>query len=130
MALNDTRVRQLKHQGAANGEKYADGGGMYLHVTATGKYWRMSYRFTGKQKTLALGVYPDVSLAKARQRREKAREQLADGIDPGVAKREDRQAKTEAAASTFEVVSRDWLAKTSNRRAAVTQAKVTNWLEK
>lgn len=130
MALNDTRVRQLKHEGAANGEKYADGGGMYLHVTATGKYWRMSYRFTGKQKTLALGVYPDVSLAKARQRREKAREQLADGIDPGVAKREEKQARTEAAANTFEVVSRDWLARTTNKRAAVTQAKVTSWLEK
>ncbi len=130
MSLNDTRVRQIKHEGAANGEKYADGGGMYLHVTATGKYWRMSYRFTGKQKTLALGVYPDVSLAKARQRREKAREQLADGIDPGVAKREEKQAKTDAAANTFEVVSRDWLAKTSNRRAAVTQSKVTSWLEK
>lgn len=130
MALNDTRVRQLKHEGAANGEKYADGGGMYLHVTATGKYWRMSYRFTGKQKTLALGVYPEVSLAKARQRREKAREQLADGIDPGVAKREEKQAKTDAAANTFEVVSRDWLAKTANKRAAVTQAKVTSWLEK
>lgn len=130
MALNDTRVRQLKHEGAANGEKYADGGGMYLHVTATGKYWRMSYRFTGKQKTLALGVYPEVSLAKARQRREKAREQLADGIDPGVAKREEKQAKTNAAANTFEVVSRDWLARTANKRAAVTQAKVTSWLEK
>lgn len=130
MALNDTRVRQLKHGGAANGEKYADGGGMYLHVTATGKYWRMSYRFTGKQKTLALGVYPDVSLAKARQRREKARELLADGIDPGVAKREEKQARTDAAANTFEVVSRDWLARTANKRAAVTQAKVTNWLEK
>ncbi|VTU14346.1 tyrosine-type recombinase/integrase [Variovorax sp. RA8] len=130
MALNDTRVRQLKHGGAANGEKYADGGGMYLHVTATGKYWRMSYRFLGKQKTLALGVYPDVSLAKARQRRERARELLADGIDPGVAKREEKQARTDAAANTFEVVSRDWLARTANKRAEVTQAKVTNWLEK
>lgn len=130
MALNDTRVRQLKHGGAANGEKYADGGGMYLHVTATGKYWRMSYRFLGKQKTLALGVYPDVSLAKARQRREKARELLADGIDPGVAKREEKQARTDAAANTFEVVSREWLARTANKRAAVTQAKVMNWLEK
>ena len=85
---------------------------------------------TASSKTLALGVYPDVSLAKARQRREKAREQLADGIDPGVAKREEKQAKADAAANTFETVSRDWLAKTANKRAAVTQAKVTSWLEK
>ncbi|GAC1585881.1 MAG: integrase arm-type DNA-binding domain-containing protein [Sphingomicrobium sp.] len=130
MALNDTRVRQLKHMGAASGEKYADGGGMYLHVSATGKYWRLNYRFAGRQKTLALGVYPDVTLAKARERRAEARARLADGIDPGVAKREDKQRKADAAAHTFEKVARDWLAKTANKRAAVTQAKITNWLEK
>jgi integrase len=130
MALTDTRVKQLKHMGSANGEKYADGGGMYLHVTATGKYWRLSYRYAGKQKTLALGIYPDVTLAKARERRADARTLLADGIDPSVAKREEKQRKADAAAHTFETVAREWLAKTANRRAAVTQAKVTNWLEK
>ncbi|MGR4872215.1 tyrosine-type recombinase/integrase [Variovorax sp. LARHSF232] len=130
MALGDTFVRQVKHSGKPSGDKYTDGGGMYLLVSAAGKYWRMDYRLDGKRRTLALGVYPDVSLAKARQRREKAREQLADGIDPGVAKREEKQAKTDAAANTFEAVSRDWLAKTANKRAAVTQAKVTTWLEK
>ena len=130
MALNDTRVKQVKSMGAANGEKYADGGGMYLHVTATGKYWRLSYRFAGKQKTLALGVYPDVTLAKARERRAAARTLLADGIDPGVAKREERQSRADAAANTFETVARDWLTRTANKRAEVTQAKVTSWLEK
>ncbi|MDM0051417.1 integrase arm-type DNA-binding domain-containing protein [Variovorax sp. J22R115] len=130
MALNATFVKQQAHKGSSNGEKYADGGGMYLHVTATGKYWRLSYRFAGKQKTLALGTYPDVSLIKARDRRAAARTLLADGIDPGVAKREEKQNKAEAAANTFEAVARDWLAKSANRRAAVTQAKVTNWLEK
>ncbi|MGO4609542.1 tyrosine-type recombinase/integrase [Variovorax sp. 2RAF20] len=130
MTLTDTRVRQLKPLGAASGEKYADGGGLYLHVTATGKYWRLSYRFAGRQKTLALGVYPDVTLAKARERRAEARTRLADGIDPGVAKREDKQRKADAAANTFEKVARDWLTKTANKRAAVTQAKVTSWLEK
>ncbi|MDR6857882.1 phage integrase central domain-containing protein [Variovorax guangxiensis] len=130
MALTDTRVKQLKHMGAANGEKYADGGGMYLHVTATGKYWRLSYRFAGKQKTLALGIYPDVALVKARERRADARTLLADGIDPGVAKREEKQNRANAAANTFEAVARDWLTKTANKRAAVTQAKVISWLEK
>lgn len=130
MALTDTRVKQLKHLGAANGEKYGDGGGMYLLVTATGKYWRLNYRFAGKQKTLALGIYPDVTLLKARERRAEARTMLADGIDPSVAKREEKQNRADAAANTFERVARDWLAKTSNRRAAVTQAKVTSWLEK
>lgn len=130
MALGDTFVRQVKHSGKPSGDKYTDSGGMYLLVSAAGKYWRMDYRFDGKRRTLALGVYPDVSLAKARQRREKAREQLADGVDPGVAKREEQRAKADAAANTFEAVSHEWLEKTANKRAAVTQAKVTSWLEK
>jgi integrase len=130
MALTDTAVRQMKHQGSANGEKYSDGGGMYLHVSATGKYWRMGYRFAGKQKTLALGVYPAVSLAKARKRREAAREQLADGVDPSTAKREERQAQAAAAANTFEAVARDWLVKTKAKRQPNTQTKVATWLEK
>ncbi|PBI92237.1 tyrosine-type recombinase/integrase [Variovorax boronicumulans] len=130
MALTDTFVRQAKATGKTTGDKYTDGGGMYLLVKAPGKYWRMDYSFQGKRKTLALGVYPSVTLAKARQRRDKAREQLADGVDPGIAKREEKRAKADAAANTFEAVSRDWLVKTSNKRAAVTQAKVTSWLEK
>lgn len=130
MALNDTKIRVIRHEGGANGKKYADGGGMYLHVTTTGKYWRMSYRFTGKQKTLALGVYPDVSLAKARDRRQKARELLADGIDPGVAKREEKQAQISEAGNTFEIVARKWLATTATKRAEVTQKKTTSWLER
>ena len=128
MALNDTLVRQLKHKGASNGEKYADGGGLNLQVTATGKYWRQSYRFDGKQKTLALGVYPEVSLLVARQRRDEARKLLANGIDPSTAKRDEKQAQAAVAANTFEIVARQWLAITLKKRAAVTQAKITNWL--
>ncbi|HSY27515.1 MAG TPA: integrase arm-type DNA-binding domain-containing protein, partial [Burkholderiaceae bacterium] len=130
MALTDTFIRQVKHSGAPAGDKHSDGQGLFLLINAVGKYWRMNYRFTGKQKTLALGVYPAVSLAKARQRRDKARELLADDIDPGQAKRDDKQAKADAAAHTFEVVARTWLVKTAGNRAASTQEKVTGWLEK
>jgi hypothetical protein len=90
----------------------------------------MNYRYAGKQKTLALGVYPEVSLAKARKRRETVREQLAEGIDPGVAKRDERQAKADAAANTFKTVANAWLAKTSAKRAEVTQSRITRLLEK
>ena len=86
MALTDTFVKNVKPNGTAAGQKHSDGQGLYLHVKEAGKYWRLSYRFDGKQKLLALGTYPEVSLLKARQRREKARELVADGIDPGVAK--------------------------------------------
>ena len=130
MALTDIFVRNVKHTGAASGEKYTDGRAMYLLVNAVGKYWRMNYRFSDKRKTLALGVYPDVGLAKARARREKAREQLADGIDPATAKREEKQAQADAAANTFEAVARVWLTKTASKRAEVTQSRITTLLEK
>ena len=82
-----------------------------------------------KRRTLALGVYPSVSLAKARKRRDLAREMLADGIDPGVAKRQERQAKADAAANTFEAAARAWLTKTAAKRAEVTQTRITRLLE-
>ena len=130
MALTNTFVKNVKHSGAASGDKYTDGRAMYLLVNSVGKYWRMNYRFADKRKTLALGVYPDVGLAKARERREKAREQLADGIDPANAKREERQAQADAAANTFEAVARVWLTKTASKRAEVTQSRITTLLEK
>lgn len=130
MALTNTFVKNIKHTGAASGDKYTDGRAMYLLVNAVGKYWRMNYRFADKRKTLALGVYPDVGLAKARARRDKAREELADGIDPAMAKREEKQAQADAAANTFEAVARVWLTKTASKRADVTQSRITTLLEK
>ena len=67
MALTDTFTKTAKHSGKPAGDKHSNGGGLYLHVTAAGKYWRMAYRMHGKQKTLAIGVYPAVSLAQARR---------------------------------------------------------------
>lgn len=109
MALADTFVRQVRHTGKPTGDKHTDGGGMYLLVKAGGKYWRMDYTHADKRKTLALGVYPEVSLAKARLRRDKARELLADGIDPSAAKKEEKRANAVAAANTFELVAREFL---------------------
>lgn len=130
MALTDTFIKNIKPTGAPAGDKHTDGLGLYLLVKTGGKYWRMNYRFAAKQKTLALGVYPAVSLAKARQRREKAREQLADGVDPGIAKQEEKQAQADSAKNTFEAVARAWLAKTAPKRAEVTQSRITTLLEK
>lgn len=130
MALTDTFIKNsTKHSGRPAGDKHSDGDGMYLHVMAAGKYWRMNYRFTGKQKTLAFGVYPAVSLAQARKLRDKARELLAAGIDPSTAKREAKEAEMQAAGNTFEAVARDWLQKTAANRGDSTQLKVKTWLE-
>ena len=125
----DTFVRQVKHSGKAVSDKHADSGGMYLLVKEGGKYWRMDYRHADKRRTLALGVYPAVSLAKARKRRDLAREMLADGIDPGVAKKQEKQAKADAAANTFEAAARASLTKTAAKRAEVTQTRITRLLE-
>ena len=85
MKLSDAAVRNAKANGKV--QKLSDGGGLYLHVTATGsKLWRMAYRFEGKQKLLSFGAYPAVSLKDARHRRDDARESLAKGIDPGAEK--------------------------------------------
>jgi len=130
VALTDTFVKNIKPTGAPTGDKHTDGQGLYLHIKDAGKYWRMNYRFGGKQKTLALGVYPAVSLADARSRRDKARKLLANDTDPGAAKRDEKQAKARASANTFEVVAAQWLQATAANRAEVTQEKVTNWLKK
>jgi integrase len=130
MALTDTFVKNVKHTGSPAGDKHTDGQAMYLLVNSGGKYWRMNYRFAGKRKTLALGVYPAVSLAKARQRRDKARELLADGTDPGAAKQEAKAAQAAVLANTFERVALEWLDKTKADRMASTQGKVTTWLQK
>jgi integrase len=110
MALTDTFVKAVKHSGKAAGDKHTDGRSMFLHVTESGKYWRMDYKFVNKRKTLALGVYPAVSLAEARKRREKAREQLAAGTDPNAAKRVEKAVMVTANANTLEVIAREWLA--------------------
>ena len=91
MPLTDTAIKKAKPE--AKPYRMADGGGMCLYVHPKGgKYWRLSYRFGGKQKTLALGVYPDVTLSEARERREQARKLLANGADPGAVKQEAKQA--------------------------------------
>lgn len=89
--LNDARCRSLKPD--IKPHKYADGAGLYLYIMPTGgKLWRMAYRFGGKQRTLALGQYPDISLAKAREKALQARRALLEGQDPGALKAADKAA--------------------------------------
>jgi integrase len=90
--------------------------GMYLEVSpAGGRWWRLKYRFDGKEKRLSLGVYPEVGLKAARDRRDAARKLLSDGVDPAENKRAIKLARAEAADNSFEVVAREWYAKFSPR---------------
>ncbi|EPK0093328.1 tyrosine-type recombinase/integrase [Klebsiella pneumoniae] len=89
--------------------KLSDGGGLYLLVNPNGsRYWRLKYRIAGKEKLLALGVYPDITLAEARQKRADAKKVLAAGGDPGQEKQEEKQAKEQAVANSFERLAMEW----------------------
>lgn len=127
MSLTDTAARQAK--AAEKPYKLADGGGLYLLVSQTGKYWRWDYRHLGKRKTLALGVYPDVSLAKVRDRHRDARKLLAEGVDPGEAKKADKRAAKLAAANSFEAVARAWMAEHRPQISDSTHAHTVAWME-
>lgn len=88
--------------------KLFDGGGLYLLIKPDRKYWRLKYRFAGKEKLLALGVYPEVGLKEARKGRDAAKKQLADGVDPSALRRVSRTTSTRTAACTLEAVAREW----------------------
>ncbi|MGQ9450681.1 tyrosine-type recombinase/integrase [Leclercia sp. TB492] len=89
--------------------KLSDGGGLYLLVNPNGKrYWRLKYRVAGKEKLLAFGVYPDVTLAEARSKREEAKRGIAGGIDPNVAKREEKLAREASVRNTFQEIACEW----------------------
>ena len=108
MPLTDSAIRNAKPK--EKNYKLADGGGLYLLVTTKGgKWWRLDYRFQGKRKTLSMGVYPDVSLKSARDRRSEAKTQLADGIDPGEIRKATKASQSDA--DGFEAVAREWWGK-------------------
>jgi len=110
MALTNTAIRNAKPDDKP--KRLFDGGGLYLEVAPSGgKWWRFKYRFGGKEKRLSLGVYPDVSLKDARDRRDAARKLLADGIDPGEHRKAQKAAYSDRTANSFELVAREWFAR-------------------
>lgn len=112
MPLTATAVKNAKP--GPKTVKMFDGGGLYLEVTPKGgKYWRLKYRYGGKEKRLALGVYPTVTLKEARDKREAAKKQLDKDIDPGAARKAEKIA--ESGADTFEAVAREWHEKFKTR---------------
>jgi integrase len=113
MPLTDTSIKAFKPKSKSYRE--FDSGGLYLEIAPSGgKWWRLKYRFQGKEKRISLGVYPAIGLKDARTRRDEAKELLAKGIDPGERKKEDKAAAEAAildASMTFEVAAREWFAK-------------------
>ncbi len=129
MPLTATEVKEAKPQ--AKPRKLADAGGLFLLIQSNGaKYWRYKYRYAGKEKTLALGVYPEVSLKTARQKHQKARDQLADGIDPGEVRKVEKLTRHLAAAESFEAVAREWYATKMQTKSASHKDRTLRALEK
>lgn len=127
MALSDTAVRNARPRQKA--AKLFDGGGLYLKVDPTGsKYWRLKYRFDGKEKTLALGVYPEVTLAEARAERDKWRKVLKEGHDPGQRRKIERVHNTLQARMTFQAVAEEWISKRGQKWAATYRKRLTGAL--
>lgn len=128
--LNNTFIKNAKFSGMTKGDKYADGAGLYLFVTATGKHWRLDYALHGKRKTYTFGTYPLLSLAEARQRRDDIKRLINEGIDPTRAKHDYARARHEAAANVFERVSEAWLKLNQTQRGPKTLKKLKAWLDK
>lgn len=107
MSLTGARIRIIKPLDKAY--KVADEKGLYLLINTNGsKYWRMKYRFAGREKLLSIGIYPELSLSEARDKRDEARKQLANGIDPAILKKQTKMTASINAANSFEMIAREW----------------------
>jgi integrase len=128
MSLTNTAVRQARPRN--KDFKLSDGGGMHLLVRVNGaKYWRLSYRYAGKQKTISLGVYPQTSLKTAREGRDEAKKLLADNIDPSLHRKHKAQEIRQSANNSFEVIALEWFAKQEASWAKNHASKVIRRLE-
>jgi len=129
MALTVKQVEQAKSK--EKNYKLSDSAGLFLLVTTSNaKYWRYKYRFAGKEKLLALGVFPAVSLKRAREKHQDARKHLEAGIDPGAAKKAKKAATYESAANSFEHISREWFATKMSDKSESHQTRTMRLLEK
>lgn len=127
--LTATAVKQAKPKEKTY--RLADGGGLYLEVSPKGgKYWRYKYRFSGKEKRLSIGVYPDVSLKDARKAHQEARAKLADDIDPGTAKRVEKLTRHLSAAESFEAIGREWFEHAMQGKSDGHRARTLRMLER
>jgi integrase len=129
MPLTDAAIRNAKP--GDKPKKLFDGRGLYLEVAPSGgKWWRLKYRFGSKEKRLSLGVYPEVSLKDARERRDEARKLLTNEIDPSENRKAKKAARENRAANSFEIVAREWLAKHSPNWSASHGDRIIRRLER
>jgi integrase len=128
MPLTDVSIRTVKP--SPKTARLFDGGGLYLEISPKGgKWWRLKYRFNGKEKRLSFGVYPTVSLKDAREKRDEAKKLLSNGVDPSENRKAIKAARTERAANTFEVIAREYFSKPSPKRSQSHSERIIRQLE-
>ena len=135
MSISDTAIKAAKPR-ADKPYKLPDEKGMYIYIHTNGsKYFRLDYRFDGKRKTLALGIYPETTLKEAREKRDQARKQIAEGIDPSENKKAVKASKAESALNSFGVIAKEWGAKhvnnwndKNNRSKRMLERNIFPWL--
>lgn len=127
MPLSDVTARKSRFDGKVL--KLYDEKGLFLLVNKSGKYWRFKYRFGGKENSLALGVYPEVPLKEARAKRDDARRQLAEGLDPGLVRKQIKAVERLATVNSFEALAREWFEINSSGWTQVHAKKVLRSLE-
>ncbi len=129
MALTDSQIRQAKPR--EKPYKMGDSGGLYLHVKPNGgKYWRIKYRYSGKEKTLSVGVYPKVTLKAARKACVSARDLLDQDIDPSQEKKAHKVAVHSAQANNFEAIAREWHQQQATKWSDGYSAKILTSIER
>jgi integrase len=128
MKLKDIQCRNAKPKEKAY--KISDGGGMYLEIMPNGsKYWRLKYRILGKEKRLAIGVYPETPLVEARDKREQAKKQIKNGVDPVFAKKQEKAQAIRNSTNTFKAVALEWHGQNKERWSENYGYKVLKGLE-
>jgi integrase len=129
MSLTNTQIQNSKPSGKP--VRLFDERGLYLEIApAGGRWWRFKYRFAGKEKRISLGVFPDVGLKEARDKRDDARKQVAAGIDPGAVRKASKIAVIESTENTVEAVAREWFTKYSTSWAYGHSSKIIRRLER
>lgn len=129
MPLTDIAIRNLKP--LKKTYRRSDDGGLYLEIsTSGGKWWRLKYRFNGKEKRISLGVYPEVSMKVARERRDAAKKLLSDGVDPSANRKAQKSAAFTRSENSFQVVAQEWFDKFSPKWAASHSIRIIRRLER